>query len=145
VSDSIIRTTPKENQPHVDPFPSSPVRSSSPSSLARSSFVSSSSPSEIFEASNPVDKKKKKRNIKKKKNKQGYKLPTTARHVGKQPVTDNRVRSVDDAKITQTTRKPKYPCRIRKGNHILKDFPSLFKVIEALLDLDQVLLIFGQV
>jgi hypothetical protein len=78
-----------------------------------------------------MDKKKKKRKIKKKKNKQGYKLPTTAKHVGKQPITDNRVGSVDDINITQKTRKPKYPCRICKCIHILKDFPSLSKVIEA--------------
>jgi hypothetical protein len=78
-----------------------------------------------------VDKKKKKRKIKKKKNKQGFKLPTTSKHVGKQPVTDNRVGSVDDAKITQTTHKPKYPCKLCKGSHLLKDFPGLSKVIEA--------------
>jgi hypothetical protein len=65
------------------------------------------------------------------KNKQGSKLPTTTRHVGKQPVTVNRVGSVDDAKTTQTTRKPKYTCRICKGIHILKDFPGLYKVIES--------------
>jgi hypothetical protein len=34
-SASIVRTSPQEHQPHVDPSPSSPVRSSSPSSLAR--------------------------------------------------------------------------------------------------------------
>jgi hypothetical protein len=39
--------------------------------------------------------------------------------------------SVDDVKITQTTRNPKYPCRLCKGSHLLKDFPSLSKVIEA--------------
>jgi hypothetical protein len=44
-----------------------------------------------------VDKKKKKRKIKKKKNKQGSKLPTTARHVGKPPFTDNHTESVIDA------------------------------------------------
>jgi hypothetical protein len=82
-SASVVSTSPQEHQPHVDPSPSSPVRSSSPSSLARSSSVSSSSLSESSEASNSVDKKKKKRKIKKKKNKQGSKLPTTARHVGK--------------------------------------------------------------
>jgi hypothetical protein len=49
----------------------------------------------------------------------------------KQPVTDNRVESVDGAKITQTTRKPKYSCRICKGSHLLKDFLGLSKVIEA--------------
>jgi hypothetical protein len=131
VSASVVSTSPQEHQPHVDPSPSSPVRSSSPSSLARSSSISSSSPSESSKASNSVDKKKKKRKNKKKKNKQGSKLPTTARHVGKKPVTVNRARSVDDAKITQTTRKPKYPCRLCKGSHLLKDCPGLSKVIEA--------------
>jgi hypothetical protein len=130
-SASVVRTSPQEHQPHFDPSHSSPVRSSSPSSLARSSSVSSSSSSESYEASNPVNKKKKKKKIKKKKNKQGSTLPTTARHVGKQPVIVNHAGSVDDAKITQTTRKPKYPCRLCKGIHLLKDCPGLSKVIEA--------------
>jgi hypothetical protein len=131
VSASVTSTSPQEHQPHVDPSPSSPIRSSSPSSLARSPSVSSSSSSESFEVSNPVNKKKKKRKIKKKKDKQGSKPPTTFKHVGKQPVTVNRVGSVDDVKITQTTRKPKYPCRLCKGSHLLKDCPGLSKVIEA--------------
>jgi hypothetical protein len=131
VSDSVTTTSPQENQNHVDPSPSSPVRSSLHSSLARSPSVSSSSLSEISEASNPVNKKKKKRNIKKNKYKQGSKPPTTVKHVGKQPVTINRVGSVDDVKITQTTRKPKYPCRICKGSYLLKDFSDLSKVIEV--------------
>jgi hypothetical protein len=130
-SASVVSTFPQEHQPHVDPSPSSPVISSSPSSLARSSSVSSSSSSERCKASNSVDKKKKKMKIKKKKNKQGSKLPTTVGHVGKQPITINRTGSVEDAKITQTTRNPKYPCRLCKGSHLLKDFPSLSKVIEA--------------
>jgi hypothetical protein len=66
-----------------------------------------------------------------KKTKQGSKLPTSVKHVGKQPVSINRAGSVDDVKITQTTCKPKYPCRICKGSHLLKDFPGLSKVIEA--------------
>jgi len=78
-----------------------------------------------------MNKEKKKRKNKKKKNKKGSKLPTTVRHVGKKPVIVNRVGSVDDAKITQKTRKPKYPCKICKGIHLLKDFPGLSKVIEA--------------
>jgi hypothetical protein len=82
------------------------------------------------EASNPVNKKKKKGKIKKK-DKQGSKPPTTVKHVGKQPVTINHAGSVDYFKITQTTRKPKYPCRFCKGSHLLKDFPSLSKVIEV--------------
>jgi hypothetical protein len=78
-----------------------------------------------------VNKKKKKRKIKKKKDKRGSKPPTTVKHVGKQPVTVSRVGSVDDVKITQTTHQPKYPCRICKGSHLLKECPSLSKVIEA--------------
>jgi hypothetical protein len=78
-----------------------------------------------------VDKKKKKRKIKKKKNNQRSKLPTIVGHLGKQAITVNCVGSVDDAKITQTTRKPKYPCSLCKGSHLLKDFPGLSKVIEA--------------
>jgi hypothetical protein len=78
-----------------------------------------------------VNKKKKKRKIKKKKDKQGSKPPTTVKHVGKKPVTVNRARSVDDVKTTQTSHNPKYPCSLCKGNHILKDFPGLSKVIEV--------------
>jgi hypothetical protein len=78
-----------------------------------------------------VDKKNNKRKTKKKKNKQGYKIPTISIHVRKQPVIANCVGSVDDVKITQTTRKPKYPCNIFKGSHLLKDFPGLSKVIEV--------------
>jgi hypothetical protein len=109
VSASVVSTSPQEHQPHVDPSPFLPIRYSFPFLLARYSSISSSSPSERSQASNLVDKKKKKQNNNKKKNKQGSKLPTTVKHVGKQPVTVNRTRSVDDVKITQTTRKPKYP------------------------------------
>jgi hypothetical protein len=131
VSASVTRTSPQEHQSHVDPSPSLPVRSSLPYSLAMSPSVSSSPSGESSEVSNLVNKKKKKRKIKKKKDKQGSKPPTTVKHVGKQPVTVTRARSVDDVKITQTTRKPKYPCRICKGSHLLKDFPGLSKVIEV--------------
>jgi hypothetical protein len=131
VSASVTSTSPQEHQTHVDPSPSSPVRSSSPSLLARSPSISYSSSSESSEASNPVNKKKKKRKIKKKKDKRGSKPPTTVKHVGKQPVTVNRARSVDDVKITQTTCKPKYPCRLCKGIHLLKDCPGLPKVIKV--------------
>jgi hypothetical protein len=125
VSALVTCTSPQEHQPHVDPSPSSIVRSSSPSSLAMLPSVSSSSLSESSEASNPVNKKMKKRKIKKKKDKRGSKLPTTVKHVGKQPFTINRAGSVDDVKITQTTHKPKYPCRI------CKECPGLSKVIEV--------------
>jgi hypothetical protein len=131
VSDSVVSTSPQEYQPHVDPSPSSPVRSSSPSLLARSPSITFSSSRESSKASNSVNKKKKKRKNKKNKIKQGSKPPTTVKHVGKQPVTVNRVGSVDDVKITQTTCKPKYPCRLCKGSHLLKDCPGLSKVIEV--------------
>jgi hypothetical protein len=127
----VVRTSPQEHQPHVDHSPCSPVRYSLPSSLARSSLISSSSSSESSQASNSVNKKKKKRKNKKKKNKQGSTHPTTTRHVGKKPVTINHAESVDDVKITHTTRKPKYPCTLCKGSHLLKDFHGLSKVIEA--------------
>jgi hypothetical protein len=78
-----------------------------------------------------VNKKKKKRKNKKNKNKQGSKLPTAAGNVGKKPVIVDRVGSVDDSKTTQTTRKSKYPCRICKGIHLLKDFPGVSKVIDT--------------
>jgi hypothetical protein len=131
VSASVTSNSPQENQTHVDPSPSSPVRSSLPSSLARSPSVSSSSSSESSKASNSVNMKNKKRKIKKKKDKQGSKPLTTVNHVGKQPVIVNHVGSVDDIKITQTTHKSKYPCRLCKGSHILKYFPRLSKVIEV--------------
>jgi hypothetical protein len=123
-SASYVSTPPQDHQPHVDPLPSSPVGSSS---------HSSSSPSEISTASNQVDKKKKKRKIKKKKNKLGGKLPTTAGHVGSdQPTIVHHVGSVDNVdKSTKTHRKPKFPCRICKGDHLLKDFPGIPKVVEV--------------
>jgi hypothetical protein len=112
VSASVTTTSPQEHQTHFDHSPSSLVRSPSPSSFVMSPSVSSSSSSESSKSSNPVNKKKKKRKIKKKKDKQGSKPPTTVKHVGKQPVTISRAGSVDDVKITQTTCKPKYPCRL---------------------------------
>jgi hypothetical protein len=116
-------TSPQEQVPHIDPSPSSSVVSSS---------LFSPFPSEISEASNQVDKKKKKRKIKKKKNKQGAKLPTTAGHVGSnQPVTVNQAGNIDEVhKPIKTTRKPKFPCRICKGDHLLKDFPGIPKVLD---------------
>jgi hypothetical protein len=129
-SASVVIISPQEHQPHVDPSPYSPVRSSSPYSLARYSFISSSLSSESSQVNNPMDKKKKKRKIKKKKNKKGSKLPTIDGHVRKKPITINHAGSLDDVKITQTTHKPMYPCRLCKGDHILKDFPGLSKFID---------------
>jgi hypothetical protein len=123
-SASFVSIPPHDHQPHVNPLPSSPVGSSS---------HSSSSPSEISTASNQVDKKNKKRMIKKKKNNLGGKLPTSAGHVGSdQPTTVHHAGSVDIVdKSTKTHRKPKFPCSICKGEHLLKDFPGIPKVVEV--------------
>ena len=98
------------HQHHVDISPSSPDVSSS---------LYSSLCIESYDASNQVDKKNKKRNIKKKKNKQTTKS---------QPITPPSVESVD--LHTQRPRKPKFPCRICKGDHLLKYFHSLSIVLE---------------
>jgi hypothetical protein len=76
-------------------------------------------------------RRRRKERRRRRKIKKGSKLPITAKHVGKPPVIDNRVGSVDDAKITQTAHKPKYPSRLYKDIHIIKGFPGLSKVIEA--------------
>ena len=100
----------REYQPHVDPSPSSPNVSSP---------ISPSSPVESCSTSSQVDKKKKKRKIKKKKNKQKTKS---------QLVTPPSVESVD--LHTQRLRKHKFPCRICKGYHLLKDCHGMALVLE---------------
>jgi hypothetical protein len=104
---------PQEHQPHVDPFPSSPVAYSS---------LSSSSPGESLNTSNQEVQKKNKKKNNKKKNKKG----------GNQTTIDSHAESVDDIeKSTNTRCKPKFPCRICKGDHLLKHFPIIPKVLEA--------------
>jgi hypothetical protein len=80
-----------------------------------------------------VDKKKKKRKIKKKKTKKEENIPTTAGHVGSdQPTSGHHAGSVDGViKSNKKNRKPKFPCRICKGDHLLKDFPGIPKVVEV--------------
>ena len=93
----------QENQPHVDPSPSSPDVYSP---------VSPSSPIESCNTSSQVDKKKKK-------NKQTTKS---------QPITLPSVDSVD--LHTQRPRKPKFHCRLCKGDHLLKDCHDLVLVLQ---------------
>jgi len=122
-SASCVSTPPQYHQPHIDVLPSSLVRSSS---------RSSSSSSEISITSNQVAKKKKKRKIKKKKNKIGGKIPNNTGHVGRnQPAIVHHVGSVDNVnKSTKTHCKTKFSCRICKSDHLIKDFPSITKVVE---------------
>ena len=96
-----------ENQPHVYPSPSS-----SPSPPDVSSAISPTLPFEICTTSSQVDKKKKK-------NKQTTKS---------QPITPLTVDSVD--LHTQRPHKPKFPCRLCKGDHLLKECHGLALVLE---------------
>jgi hypothetical protein len=48
-----------------------------------------------------------------------------------QPVTFNQDGNIDEVhKPIKTTQKPKFPCRICKGDHLLKDFPGIPKVLD---------------
>jgi hypothetical protein len=114
-------STPPTHQPHVDLSPSSPVRSPS---------ISPSSPSESSQASSQIDKKKKKQK-EKKKNQKGTKPPTTSNVGSKQPATVNSTGSVDKVdKVKTKNLKPKFPCSLCKGDHFLRDFPGIPKVLE---------------
>jgi hypothetical protein len=118
---SYVSTSPI-HQPYLDFFPSSPIKSPS---------LSPSSPSEISKASSQVDKKKKKRKDKKKKNPKRTKSPTISDVGSMQSSTINRTRSVDEVnKIKMNNLKPKFPCSLCKGDHFLRDFPGLPKVLE---------------
>jgi hypothetical protein len=115
-------STPPTHQPHVDFFPSSPIKSPS---------LSPSSPSESSKASIQVDKKKKKLTEKKKKNPKRTKPPTTSDVGSKQPTIVNSTGSVDEVnKIKMKNMKPKFPCILCKGDHFMQDFPGLPKVLE---------------
>ena len=82
--------------------------------------LSPSSPIKICEAINHVDIKNKKRNSQKKKDKQEIKSHSTTPHCDE---------SLDFP--MKTTRKPKLPCRICKGDHILKYCHGLSQVLEV--------------
>jgi hypothetical protein len=102
-----------------------------PSSSIKSPSTSPSSPSESSKASSQVDQKKKKRKEKKKKNPKRMKAPTTLDVGSKKPITINSTRSVDEVnKIKMKNPKPKFPCSLCKGDHFLRDFPSLTQVLE---------------
>jgi hypothetical protein len=109
---------PPTHQPHVEFFPSLPVKSPS-------------SPSESSKASNQVDQKKKKQKEKKKKSPKRTKTPTTSNVGSKKPVTVNSTGSVDEInKIKRNNPKPKFPCSLCKGDHFLRDCPGLTQALE---------------
>jgi hypothetical protein len=113
--------TPPTHQSHVNFSPSSPIKSPS---------ISPSSPSESSKASSQVDQKKKKRKEKKKSLKR-TKTPTTSDVGSKKPITVNSTRSVDEFnKIKMKNPKHKFPWSLCKGDHFLRDFPSLTQVLE---------------
>jgi hypothetical protein len=115
--------TPPTNKPHVD---------LSTSSLVRYPSLSPSSPSEISIASSHVDKKKKKLRGKKKKNQKETKPPTASGHVvfEQSAITNctGSVHKVDKSKMKNPT--PKFPCKICKDDHFLREFLCLPKVLE---------------
>ena len=94
-----------EDQPQPNPFPSSPVVASSisSSSLDQSSMVSSHR-----------DKKKKGKGKKNKDKKEKKKQPY----------------ALDGAHSKRTLKKPKFPCNLCKGDHLLKECPGLSRVQE---------------
>jgi hypothetical protein len=113
-------STPPTHQPHVNLSPS-PVRSPS---------ISPSSPSESSQVSSQIDKKKKKYK-EKKKNQNGTKPPTTSNVGSKQLVIVNSTGSVDEVdKFKTKNLKQKFPYSLCKGDHFLRDCPSIPKVLE---------------
>jgi hypothetical protein len=71
-----------------------------------------------------VDKKKKKEKTKKEKSVKDENPPTNEGHVGSdKPTYRNHARSFDDDVNSKNKNfKPKLPCNIYKGDHLLKDF-----------------------
>jgi hypothetical protein len=115
-------STPPTHQPCVKLFPSLLIKSPS---------ISSSSPSESSQASSWLDKKKKKHK-EKKKNQKRTKPPTTSNVGSMKPTTINSTGSVDEVnKIKTENLKPKFPCSLYKGDHFLRDFPRIPKVLEV--------------
>jgi hypothetical protein len=101
------------------------LRPSSPPS------ISPSSPSESSKESSQVDQKKKKLKEKKKKSLKRTKTPTTSNVGSKKLIIVNSTRSVGEvSKIKRKNPKPKFPCRLCKGDHFLRDFPGLTQVLE---------------
>jgi hypothetical protein len=85
----------------------------------------------VSKASSQVDQKKKKRKERKKKSPKRTKAPTTSDVGSKKPVTVNSTGSVDGVnKIKRKNPKPKFPCSLCKGDHFLRDFLGLIKVLE---------------
>jgi hypothetical protein len=114
--------TPSTHQTHVNFSPSSPIKSPS---------LSPSSPSESSQISNQIDKKKKKWKDKKKKNPKRTTAPTTSDVGSKQPATVNSIGGVDEVnKIKMKNLKPKFPYILCKGDHFLRNFPGIPKVLE---------------
>ena len=104
-----------EHQPHVNPSPSS--------SNVELTSLSSSSTIEKSEINKRVGNKKTKRKVKKKNIKKKSFAPTSNLHVGIPPATGHHPGSIDVPLFI--LRKTKFPCRLCKGDHLLKDCPSL--------------------
>ena len=73
--------------------------------------------------------KKTKRKDKKKKTNHNVTYPTSDRHVGNPSSTDNTTYSVEFSTITP--RKPKFPYRLYKGNHLLNYCHGLSQFLDV--------------
>jgi hypothetical protein len=59
------------------------------------------------------------------------KAPTTSDFESQQPATINTTGNVEEVnKIKMKNPRPKFPCSICKGDHFMRDFPSIPKVLE---------------
>ena len=107
-------SVPPPEQHHVDPkvdlSPSTPTSTSS----------SCTSPGEILDSNNQVAKKKKKK-TKKKKAPKGEATSIT--------VTPSSTPEVEPP--SAPPRKVKFPCRLCKGDHLLRDCPGIPRVLEV--------------
>ena len=106
---------------NINPSPSS--------SKVESTSISSSSPIEKYNVSKQSGKNNTKRNAKKKNTKQKVIAPPFDHHVGSPLASDHHAGSIDVPVFS--THKAKFPCRICKGDHLLKDCPSLSLMSEV--------------
>ena len=133
-NDSPVRSTCQRHHTNTDPFLSTHAKSFSPSS--------SSSGESSVTSNHKSSSSKKKKNRKKKPNHEN-KLATSGHHVEDNPLasssqaggqrstivgpSDNNHHEVE--KPTRIGQKPKFPCRICKGDHFLLDYLGIFKVL----------------
>ena len=114
IFNSVIPVTPNVSNVTSPLREDRPQPNPSPSSLVVASYLSSSSLDQSSMVSSHGDKKKKGKGKKKKDKKEKKKQPS----------------ALDGAHSKRTPRKPKFPCKICKGDHLLKECLGLSRVQE---------------